>query len=189
MSAGDTFRLMPALRALADGGVIAYPTEAVFGIGCDPLDADAVDRVLRIKGRDARKGLILVAADQAQLAPYLRPIAPEWQSGLDATWPGPVTWIVPAADWVPRFLTGGRDTLAVRVTNHPLTAELCRHWGGPLVSTSANRSGLPAARTALQVRCRLGPSLDAVVPGRTGGLARPSEIRDMATGRVVRAGG
>jgi L-threonylcarbamoyladenylate synthase len=182
-------RLLPALQALASGGVVAYPTEAVYGLGCNPFDESAVASLLAIKGRAARKGLILIAADQTQLLPLLRPLPPEWQDRLNATWPGPVTWLLPVADWVPDWLTGGRNTLAVRVTDHPIAAALCHAWGGPLVSTSANRSGLPAARTALQVRSRLGQAVDAVVPGPTGNRQQPSEIRDMASGRIIRPGG
>ena len=185
---GINVRLLPALRALARGGLIAYPTEAIYGIGCDPLDPDAVSRLLQAKRRRPDKGLILLAAGQAQLADFLQPLAPEWHSSLDATWPGPVTGLVPAAGWVPAGLSGRRETLAVRVTDHPVAAALCRAWGGPLISTSANRSGAPPARTALQARLRLGPELDAIVAGPTGGLRQATEIRDIRTGRILRPG-
>ncbi|MCC5858747.1 MAG: Sua5/YciO/YrdC/YwlC family protein [Ectothiorhodospiraceae bacterium] len=181
-------RLVPALRCLQTGGVIAYPTEAVFGLGCDPLNAEAVARLLAIKGRSADKGLILISHDRASLNPWLQPVPPALEDRLAASWPGPVTWVLPVQPWVPRWLTGSRDTLAVRVTAHSGAAALCRAYGGPLVSTSANRSGHPPARTALQARCRLGRRVDLVVPGPTGGLNRPSEIRDGRSGRVLRQG-
>ncbi len=181
-------RLLPALRCLQAGGVIAYPTEAVFGLGCDPLDAGAVARLLAIKGRKAAKGLILITHDRNSLSHWLEPVDAELDAQLRATWPGPVTWVLPAQRWVPRWLTGGRDTLAVRVTAHPGAASLCAAFGGPLVSTSANRSGHPPARTALQARCRLGPAVDLVVPGPTGGQRQPSEIRDGRSGRILRPG-
>jgi L-threonylcarbamoyladenylate synthase len=181
-------RLLPAIRALRSGDIIAYPTEAVFGLGCNPLDATAVERLRRLKARAWRKGLILIAASQRQLAPYLQPIPAHWQQCLDATWPGPVTWLLPCRPSVPRWLTGGRDTIAVRVTDHPLARAVCLAWGGALVSTSANRSGAPAARTAFQARLRLGAPVAVVVHGCTGGRSRPSEIRDLRSGRTLRRG-
>lgn len=182
------FQLRTAVRLLRAGGVIAYPTEAVFGLGCDPLNEAAVSRVLAIKGRPVTKGLILIAADFADLEPFLEPLNADQQARLNATWPGPVTWLLPARPTTPRWLRGRHDTLAVRVTAHPLAAALCAAWGGALVSTSANLSGRPPARSALAARLRLGRLVDRVVPGAVGGAARPSEIRDLHSGRVVRPG-
>lgn len=181
-------RLRGIVRLLRAGGLIAYPTEAVFGLGCDPDNARAIARLLRLKGRDPDKGLILIAADATQLAPYLGHVPTgAWQRAT-RTWPGPYTWLLPAAPGIPHWLRGRHDTLAVRVTAHPLAARLCRAFGKPLVSTSANRSGMPPARTTLAVRRRLGRELDAVLAGATGGASRPSEIRDGRSGRLVRAG-
>lgn len=175
---------------LASGGVVAYPTEAVFGLGCDPWDRDAVGRVLAIKGRDVSKGLILIAADFIQLAPFLVPLSPDRRGEILASWPGPFTWVLQAQTGAPAWLTGRFDTLAVRVTAHPLAAGLCRAFGGPIVSTSANRAGHRPARTALAVRRALGGSaaggIDQIVPGACGGADRPSTIRDGRTGRVLR---
>ncbi len=176
-----------AARVLSQGGIVAYPTEAVFGMGCDPLDAEAVARLLDLKGRAATMGLILLAGHRKQLDPWMARLRPDLEERLADAWPGPVTWIVPAARWVPQWLTGGRDTLAVRVTAHRPAAALALAADTAIVSTSANRSGKAPARTALQVRRHFGPSLDAIVPGPVGGLARPTEIRDLATGRVLRA--
>jgi len=172
---------------LRAGGIIAYPTEAVFGLGCDPLNPVAVLRLLAIKRRPVAKGLILIAADLGQLEPFIEPLDPAAQAKLAATWPGPVTWLAPAR-LAPVWLRGDHDTLAVRVTAHPVAAALCRRWGGPLVSTSANIGGRPSARTGLAVRRRLGQWVDQVAPGAVGGAGRPTEIRDLATGRVIRAG-
>jgi len=179
------FRLRQAARALRRGAVLAYPTEAVYGLGCDPLDPRAVQRLLAIKGRSRHKGLILIAADFAQLQPFLAPLDAAQRQCLLADWPGPVTWVVPAAPGLPDWLSGGRDTLAVRVTAHAGAAALCRAAGMPLVSSSANASGRPPARTALQVRLRC-PGVDHVLCGPTGGLARPTEIRDLASGHRLR---
>ncbi len=180
-------RLHPARRVVAKGGLIAYPTEAVFGLGCNPYDASAVARLLAVKRRPVSKGLIVLASDFAQLEPLLAPLSDQLLDTVTATWPGPVTWLLPVHARTPLWLTGGHDTLAVRVTAHPPAAELCAACG-PLVSTSANRSGGQPARTALAARLRLGTDVDLVVPGRVGDLARPTEIRDGRTGEVLRAG-
>jgi L-threonylcarbamoyladenylate synthase len=169
------------------GGVIAYPTEAVFGLGCDPLNATAVARVLAIKQRDAAKGFILVAADITQLEPFMQ-LDAAMRAALLKTWPGPVTWVVPAAAGVPEFLSGRRATLAVRVTAHPVARALCAVTGLALVSTSANLSGHSPLRSNPAVRRLLGDQVDYVVPGAVGGLKKPTEIRDVRTGRVLRAG-
>lgn len=175
------------MRALNRGGIIAYPTEAVFGLGCDPHDGNAVLRLLQIKQRPLHKGLILIAADQAQLEPFVLTPTPAMQSKLDASWPGPVTWLLPARPEVPEYLRGQHETLAVRVTDHPVARALCEAFGSPIVSTSANPGGLMPARDALTVRRYFGEQVDFILNGPLGELARPTEIRDGRTGRVMRA--
>jgi L-threonylcarbamoyladenylate synthase len=175
-----------ACHALAAGGVIAYPTEGVWGLGCEPLNVHACRRVLALKHRAAAKGFILIAAEFAHVAAYLAPIAPAKLKPVKASWPGAVTWLLPAASWVPRHLTGGRDTLAIRVTAHPVASALCARYGGPIVSTSANASGRRPARTALQVQRQFGARLDYLLAGELGGLAGPTPIRDLASGKAVR---
>jgi L-threonylcarbamoyladenylate synthase len=179
--------LRRAARSLRKGGVIAYPTEAVYGLGCDPACRTAIERILEIKGRPSGAGFILIAASLAQLAGWIAP-QPSEQQRLESPAARPTTWVVTAGPKARRWLTGGRHTLAVRVTTHPLAAALCHAAAGPLVSTSANRHGRPPARTALAVRRQLGRQLDLVVPGSTGGLKRPSEIRNARTGEMLRRG-
>jgi L-threonylcarbamoyladenylate synthase len=186
-SAGADFRIRVAARTLGAGGVVAYPTEAVYGLGCDPWNGDAVRRVLAIKQRPERKGLILIAADLAQIEPFVEPLEPPRMSEILSTWPGPVTWLLPARPETPAWLTGDHDTLAVRVTAHPLAAALCRTAGSALVSTSANRGGLAPARTALQVRLKLAGEVDYILGGACGKRGQPSTIRDARTGAVIRA--
>jgi L-threonylcarbamoyladenylate synthase len=180
--------LRRARDAVWGGGVIAYPTEAVFGLGCDPLNAQAVARIIAIKKRDAAKGFILIACDIVQLEPFVQ-MHGTMRAELLKTWPGPVTWVVPAAAGVPEWLSGGRETLAVRVTAHPVARALCEAAGLALVSTSANLSGHSPLRSAVAVRRLLGDKLDYVAPGAVGGLKKPTEIRDARSGRVLRAGG
>ncbi|MEX0382662.1 Sua5/YciO/YrdC/YwlC family protein [Spiribacter sp. 1M153] len=183
----------PALRRVRDqihsGGVGAYPTEGVWGLGCDPLDSDAIARLIRLKGRGADKGLIVIAAGIDQLEGLVQwPARESVREAMLATWPGPVTWVMQAADGLPDLLTGRRPSIAVRVTRHPPVINLCRAAGSALVSTSANRSGRPACRRGWQVQRCFGRQLDWFVPGPLGAQRGPSEIRDADTGRVLRAG-
>lgn len=169
------------------GGVIAYPTEAVYGLGCDPLNADAVQRILTIKKRPEEKGLILIAAELAQLEPYLQTLSDEVQNRLLQSWPGPVTWLVPARRAVPILLRGQHATIAVRVTAHTIASALCRRAEMAIVSTSANRSGQPPCRSAEQVKSRFESQIDFVLEGPLGHSRRPSEIRDAISGKIIRS--
>jgi L-threonylcarbamoyladenylate synthase len=180
--------LRRAIETVRSGGVIAYPTESVYGLGCDPLEQDAVQRIFELKERDAAKGLILIASHIEQLLPYLDDLPVSVMQKLEASWPGPVTWVVPAAPAIPSWLSGGRTTLAVRVTAHPVAAALCQALDMALISTSANRSGRPPARTALAVRTLFGGGVDEILSGGVGGLNKPTEIREALTGKVLRAG-
>lgn len=168
------------------GGLIAYPTESVFGIGCDPQNNTALERLLDAKSRDASKGLILVASRIEQLADFIAPLAQDVQARIEATWPGPVTWIVPAANRLSPLLTGNRPTLAVRVSAHPVVQQLCRQLEHPIVSTSANLSGEPALTTASSVVETLGTTIDFVIDAPTGGDEKPTSIFDALTGEQLR---
>lgn len=184
----DALNIPSAVALLIRGGVLAYPTEAVWGLGCIPFDGEAVHRLLAIKRRPVEKGLILVAADPAQLAPVV-----DWDALPDArreavrsSWPGPHTWVVPAGAAVPVWISGGRDSIAVRVSAHPVVAALCRRLGGPIVSTSANLGGEPPAFGREELAPALLALVDGVCEGETGGLAAPTAIRDARTGEVIR---
>lgn len=182
------WHLRSARRHLEQGGVIAYPTEAVYGLGCDPLNATAVLRLLTLKQRPQVAGLILIAADFAQVESFLEPLTPAMYRRVFASWPGPVTWLLPARPEVPMWLRGQHTSLAVRITAHAGSIALCRAFGGALVSTSANPHGRPPSRTALQVHRYFDASIDYLVPGSLGGRRRPSEIRDARSGQTLRNG-
>ena len=181
--------LLTAVARLRAGGVIAYPTEAVWGLGCDPGHQMAVHALLRLKQRPVEKGMILVAADLHQLQGWARldALPDERQREVLASWPGANTWILPAGPRAPKWVTGDHSGLAVRISAHPLVAALCRAWGGPLVSTSANLAGEPPARTRDELDPRLLSLLDGVLDGDTGGLAQPTPIRDALSGNVLRS--
>src|SRR5688500_14462314 len=153
-----------SIAALRRGGVIAYPTEAVWGLGCDPFDQAAVMRLLALKQREVAKGLIVVAADAAQFDDLA-----DWDALIDmqrdavlASWPGPHTWIVPATARAPRWITGDHDGIALRISAHPLVVALCNSFGGAIVSTSANRAGAPPPRVLDELDRDLRNAVDAI---------------------------
>ena len=177
--------LRQAAQIIHQGGVIAYPTEGVFGLGCDPDCHAAVLRILTLKERDVAAGLILIAADRGQLNDWINPTTDE-ENALSGSEQA-VTWVVTANPHCPDWITGGRPTCAVRITQHPIAAALCREAGQPLVSTSANRHGQTAATSALTVRRLFARDIDFILPGSTGAATGPSEIRLAGTGAVLRA--
>lgn len=177
------------IDALNAGGVIAYPTEAVYGLGCDPDNEAAVLALLAIKQRPVEKGLILVAANYSQLMPYVddKAIPLEKRYKIFSSWPGHVSWVLPASQTAPKWITGQFDSIAVRVSAHPVVQQLCLTYGKPLVSTSANLSGQPAITNKTELEQSLGTMLAAIVPGALGGATQPSQIRNALTGDIVRS--
>ncbi|BBU98151.1 L-threonylcarbamoyladenylate synthase type 1 TsaC [Providencia hangzhouensis] len=189
MSNISTPAIESIISSLQHEEVIAYPTEAVFGLGCDPDSETAVYKLLELKQRPWEKGLILIADSYEQLKDYIddEQLTEEQKQAMFATWPGPVTWVIPAKVTTPKWLTGRFDTIAVRVTDHELVKKLCRHYGKPLVSTSANLSGLEPCRTTEDVIAQFNGSIP-VLDGMVGGRQNPSEIRDAKTGQLYRKG-
>ena len=178
-----------AAAALRAGGVVAYPTEAVYGLGCDPRNEVAFNRLFELKQRPPTQGVLLIGADFDQVATYID-LARTPAAALaraQASWPGPHTWIFPRAAEVPAWIAGSHAGIALRVTAHPPAAALCRAFGGAVVSTSANRHGEPPARSAAAVRAAFGDALAAIIDGPLGGLERPTAIRDAISGDVIRA--
>jgi L-threonylcarbamoyladenylate synthase len=175
-----------ALQALSVGGVVACPTEAVWGLSCDPQNQFAVQRLLALKGRSPTKGLILVAATMEQFEFLLAGLDPQQRQTLAASWPGPATWLVPHDGRVAAWIHGAHDSVALRVSNHPVVRALCLAWGGPLVSTSANPTGCQAPRRGYQVKRYFGDQLDYILPGAVGRSGRPTAIRDLASGQIIR---
>ena len=181
--------LLEINRLLQKGEVVAYPTEAVFGLGCDPDSESAVYKLLNLKQRSVDKGLILIASHYQQLIPYIdqSAVTKEQIQMAFNSWPGPNTWIFPKNANTPDFLSGKYQSIAVRVTNHPLVCKLCDLFAKPLVSTSANLSGHPACKTALEVANQFGNNFP-ILAGQTGNRSQPSIIRDVLTGTIIRQG-
>lgn len=184
----NNWHIQQARRCVEQGGVIAYPTEAVWGLGCDPTNETAIQRILDIKQRPWQKGMLVVAASLDQLDDYLLPLAGEELQKVDTTWPGPVTWVLPCAEPVSPLLRGEHNTLAVRISAHPLVKALCEITG-PLVSTSANPAGREPARSLVQLRQYFASvtmktlatkqTVDFILPGNLGSQKQPSEIRTL----------
>ena len=184
----NSIAIADAVKALHNQEVIAYPTEAVFGLGCDPMSADAVQRLLDIKQRPVEKGLILVAASIDQLRDYVdfSQLNQTQLADIEQTWPGPSTWVMPAKATVPSWLTGQFSSIAVRVSAHPVVRDLCLAFNGPITSTSANLTGCPPCTKTSQVQLQLADLLGAVVDAPVGKLAQPTTIKDALTGNIYR---
>lgn len=175
-----------AADVLLEGGVIAYPTEGVFGLGCLPDDASAVLRILRIKRRDPAMGLILIASNRQQLEDWIS--LPDDVAIPDPDPSRPVTWIVPPGPLAGPLIRGKHAGLAVRLASNPIAAAICDAVDSPIVSTSANVSGKPTARNRFVLRRQFAGRVDFIVPGDCGPASGPSEIRDILTGNVLRPG-
>ena len=181
------WHLTCATQTLAMGGVIAYPTEAVWGLGCDPWSQLAVDRLLKLKQRPMHKGLILVASQWSQFQPLVEALSDHQIEQLNRSWPGPTTWLIPdPKGWVPPWIKGQHSSVALRVSAHPLVVALCDRFNSPIVSTSANLAGRQPARSRLHIARTFGDQLDYVVNGELGQSKQPSQVKDLVSGQIVR---
>ncbi len=174
-----------AVLYLQQGKTIAYPTEAVYGLGCDPFNEKAVADLFHVKQRPLEKGVILVAASVAQITEWVELDGASWQQQVLETWPGPVTWILPIKKPMPDWITGGRDTVAIRISSHPIVQALCKQFSGPIVSTSANISSQPPAKSCEQI-IKVFDDKVYCVDAELGGLDQPTQIRDARTAQVLR---
>ena len=173
-------------QTIQSGGIIAYPTEAVYGLGCDPFNQDAVIKLLQLKKRSVEQGLILIASSWQQIKNlYIELPSPALQR-IKPTWPGPVTWLLPASQEVPAWITGKHSRVAIRITAHPVAKSICDVVDQPLVSSSANVSGESALRDAVTVKEKFAHAIDFIVPGNVGNLMQPTIIRDAITGKLIR---
>ncbi len=177
-----------AAEVLHLGGVIAYPTESVYGLGCDPQNDSAVIKLLKIKKRSLKRGLILIAENIEQLSPYIGKLDKDQLAKVNNTWPGPTTWLLPPGEQSTILLRGTHTLQAMRVSNHPMVKKLCDAFGGAIVSTSANITRHPSAKTKIHVHQQLGKKLDYILAGDVGGLQKPCEIRSVLDDSIIRSG-
>lgn len=180
------FHCLRARAVLDRGGIIAYPTEGVWGLGCDPFNKAAVERLLALKNRPAAKGLIVALANEPVARSLLRELPQDRRDAIKATWPGPNTWLVPHGGLWPSWVTGESDFIACRLSAYAVVCDLARAAGGAIISTSANPAGHVPAMTARQVRQYFGRSVDFIMPGGVQGLQKPSVIRHGLTGKTLR---
>lgn len=173
-----------ALGFIKNGKIIAYPTEAVYGLGCDPFNQRAVAHLLAIKQRSQEKGLILLISDWLQLTPLIDARSELPWEAIKQSWPGPVTWLFPKSLSIPHWLSGEHASIAVRMTAHPVARQLCDL--DPLVSTSANISGCVPARSENDLRLQFPKGVEGVVAGALGHDDCPSTIVDALTGQRLR---
>ena len=177
-----------AVEQLRQGKVIAYPTEAVYGLGCDPKNEAAALEILALKGRHTKAGFVLIASCFSQLEPWIADLDEALVARAMSAWPGPVTWLFPRAAQVPDYIAGNHPTIALRITAHGPSRALCDAFGSALVSTSANPSAREPARDAAQVDAYFGNRIAGILEGSLGDSAKPSEIRDLVSGKVIRRG-
>lgn len=180
------FAINTASIVLHNGGIVAYPTEAVYGLGCDPMNYASVEKLLNIKKRSVNKGLILVAASFDQLEPFIAKLPAGLFNKVMQSWPGPVNWLLPANPAAPEYLRGSHPLQAVRISDHPIVRGLCQHFGGAIISTSANLSSRPPAKSALQARLRFNRQINYVLAGSVGKQNQPCEIRNALNDELVR---
>lgn len=173
---------------LNNGGVIAYPTEAVFGLGCDPDNPEAIKKLLAVKQRSVDKGLILIADDFEKLRPYvdLSDVAEESLQWMFSHWPGPFTFVIPKSNKTSHWVAGNHNSIAVRVTAHHIAADVVKSFGKPIVSTSANLAGAPSITCSEQLKNEIEPKVDAILEGTLGEQSNPSIIIELTSRKVLR---
>jgi L-threonylcarbamoyladenylate synthase len=174
-----------AVEALRADGVVACPTETVYGLAVNPFSEPALEALFSVKGRDRGKPVLVMVADTGQLRNVVSAISPQAQRCMDVFWPGPLSLLLPAASGLPPLLTGGNAKICVRCTSHPVAQELCSLWGGPLTSTSANLSGETAAMTA---KLAAVPGVSVVIDGGILTESAPSTVYDPDVDLLLRAG-
>ena len=182
----DQQDILKVAEQLRSGAVIAYPSESVFGLGCLPDRPKAVKRLLSIKKRSSEKGLILVAGSLAQLLTWIEPLDADGMQTVQTPRDRATTWVVPTRSTTPDLLTGGRDTIAIRISRHPLIQALCQACNSALISTSANLSGEAPVTSVNDLDRRVRDKVDLVLHEDCLGENAPSQIIDLHSGQILR---
>ena len=182
----SAWRISHAAHILKQGGLIAYPTEAVFGLGCLPDKTETIKKLLQLKLRPTEKGLILLAADLSQLEPYINPLENDVLEKIQSSWPGPTTWIVPTSSRTSSLIRGKFQSIAIRISAHPIVRELCQQCHSPIISTSANITGKNMSYSALDVRLTFNDQLDYILNAPLGDSDKPTVIKDALSDQIIR---
>ena len=177
--------LEEAATLIRAGGIVAVPTDTLYGLAADPFSAAVVERVFAVKGRSSERALPLIAADIEQIEKWLSPIPPAGRRLAAVYWPGPLTLLVARPAALPAAVTGGLEHVGVRVPAHAVARELCRACGRPLTATSANPSGAPASADPGEVARTLGEGIGLLLDAGPTRGGPPSTIVDVS-GREVR---
>jgi len=182
--------IFSGVNAIREGKVIVYPTESVYGFGCDPMQPQAIEKIIALKKRPSHKGFILIISHISQLDLYLdKDKVTERNWGVvEKSWPGPVTWILPAKKDVNDFLLGPNQTIAIRMTAHPISKALCDEMNGAIVSTSVNRSEQAPIKQPEIIQSQFSGNISGIVAGDLGTQSKPSWVIDFATQSVLRQG-
>lgn len=165
-----------AISVIQSGGIIVYPTESIYGLGCNPFKEEAVLNLLSLKKRSVKKGLILIASHVQQILPLIQPIVANDLARALKTWPGHHTWIFPKSSLTPTWVSGSFDTIAVRVSSHPIVKVLCDKLDLPLVSTSANLTNHTALKSINEIKIQFGDKIDAYINAPLGNQAKASKM-------------
>ncbi|MCI5166325.1 MAG: threonylcarbamoyl-AMP synthase [Candidatus Electrothrix sp. GM3_4] len=166
-SASDPAALSEAARLLSQGGLVAFPTETYYGLGVDPFNAEALERLFAVKQRQPDKPVLVLVAEQGQVVQLAVEIPAVFPQLMASFWPGPLTLVFPGRSTLPALLTGGTGNIGIRQSPHPLASQLLHVFGGPITATSANRSGSLPATTAAEIQESLGSEIDLILDGGT----------------------
>lgn len=181
-----TTDIQTAVTALQQGQVIAYPTEAMYGLGCDPFCESALQRIITLKERPSAKGLIIVTDQWERVHTLTQPLTNEQYNVIFDSWPGHTTWLFPASDQAPSLIIGDHSTIAIRISAHPLVQDLCAAYGGPIVSTSANKHQQAPCLNASEVSATFGTDIDCIIDGPIGQAVSASRILHAQDGKQIR---
>ena len=170
------------VNSLKKGEVVAYPTEGVWGLGCDPSNEEAIKKLLNLKGRSESKGLILIGSSLEQFSKFIE--VEKYKDKLLQKWPGHHTWLVPTKPETSKLITGINEKIALRLSSHKHVVELCEEFKGAIISSSANKENESTLESPDEIK-GIFPDIK-VLTGELGGHSQPSKIEDLLTGELIR---
>ena len=177
---------MPDLKGLfLQDKVFAYPTEGVWGLGCNPFSEKAVKKLINLKKRPKNKGIIVLAGSLQQLLPFTQHLSEKLKKRMNSKWPGPHTWLVPSSPDIPKWLIGPTGLVALRLSDHKTVIELTESLNMPICSSSANISGQEPAKNSDEIRTFFGNKV-LIIEGELGGLKKPTPVQNLESKEWLR---